>query len=213
MPLMRILTKKPINWLGQAKRRATQLENLCRHCVSFVGDLASNRDRIIDCRLGPFCALFTQSASMAFCLMWWAPSVVVVHHKVSGSTISRTVWLTISYWLYRPSLQPHRLWRRQLLPVGIYRSSKRRSKMPPPTGLGRIIVAQPFSWPNQLVDFLVYAIFSCILQSTGSSLVTSYRLRQASEADLCWNRSQQILPKFFVGGIFDRVFAITFDSM
>ena len=29
---------------GQAKGCATQLENLCRYCVSLIGDLVSNRD-------------------------------------------------------------------------------------------------------------------------------------------------------------------------
>ena len=38
--------KKPTNWLSQAKRRATQLENLCRNSVSF-GDLAWNSEQII----------------------------------------------------------------------------------------------------------------------------------------------------------------------
>ena len=39
--------KKPTNWLSQAKRCTTQLENLCRYSASLVGDLASNRDLII----------------------------------------------------------------------------------------------------------------------------------------------------------------------
>ena len=51
--------KKPTNWLSQAKCSATQLENHCRIPVSLVGDLASNRDRIIwlFCQLVPFDAL------------------------------------------------------------------------------------------------------------------------------------------------------------
>ena len=37
----------------------------------------------------------------------------------------------------------------------------KRPKMPPPMALGRILVAQRFAWPNQLVGFLllVFSLF------------------------------------------------------
>ena len=56
----------------------------------------------------------------------------------------------------RHSLQPDRMWSHQLLPVGIYRSSKKEQpKMPPRTALRRMLVARRFAWPNQLVCFLL----------------------------------------------------------
>ena len=47
-PTVSFFYKKPTNWLGEAKRRATQVENLCCiHSVPLVGDLASSGGRII----------------------------------------------------------------------------------------------------------------------------------------------------------------------
>ena len=42
-----------------------------------------------------------------------------------------------------------------ILPVGIYRSLKKRLIMPPPTALGRILVAQRFVCSNQLMGFIL----------------------------------------------------------
>ena len=57
--------KKPTNWLGQAKRRATQLENLCRHSLSLVGDLVDDWT-IRFFAAGPVLRTFMQY-STAFC--------------------------------------------------------------------------------------------------------------------------------------------------
>ena len=48
----------------------------------------------------------------------------------------------------RPNLRPHRTWLHQLLPIGIYRSSKNGRKMPPPTALGRLLVVRRFACPT-----------------------------------------------------------------
>ena len=78
--------------MSLAKRRATPLENSCRHSVPLV-DLASHRDQIIRLRrLDLFHAL---CAVLAFCDDLRMPvsssSSSFVHHKLSGSNMSRTV--------------------------------------------------------------------------------------------------------------------------
>ena len=67
--------------------------------------------------------------------------------KCGGST---SINQSINQCPWRPgvAIWPYRTWRHQLLPVGIYRSSKRRPIMPPPTALGQILVVLHFAWPT-----------------------------------------------------------------
>ena len=71
----------------------------------------------------------------------------VVHHKVSGSKISRMIWPRIANFYTAPmsiKFTATQIWRHHLLPVGIYGSFKKNC----PTALSQSLVAQRFAYPT-----------------------------------------------------------------
>ena len=74
------INKNPTNWWGKAKRRTTQLYDLGLHSLKFIviiGDLASNRDRIMHLYTGRTSfAQFVQYLN-AFCSRHEAASDII----------------------------------------------------------------------------------------------------------------------------------------
>ena len=102
---------------------------------------------------------------MAFCLMWWPASTVVRRHHSSITNWAARMFRE-RHDLESPNFlrtstptysTPHRVWRRHRSAFVEVRK-KNRSKMSPPTKLGRILVARRFAWPNQL-GFLFSVIY------------------------------------------------------
>ena len=104
--------------------------------------------------------IFWQTAEWLFCLMSRPASAVVVHHKVSGSNISRTVWPRITK--FCTDVLADLVYRHTGYDFTSYfhRHLSKLEKMAenaPPTALGQILVVPRFAWPNQLVGFLLWS--------------------------------------------------------
>ena len=75
----------------------------------------------------------------------------------------------------------------QLPPVGIYQSSTKQPKMPPPTAMSRILVAPRFCQAHPIGGLL-------ILFKTGSNFehnwLTGYQMRPPTNRQICGSKSQ-----------------------
>ena len=114
-----------------------------------------------------------------------------VDHEVSSWYISRTVWPWITKFHADPTLQPHMT---PLAAFGRHLSKfDKRPKMPPPTALGRILVARRFACPTKCWASCYYYYWDAHTRKR----LEQMRLEATSESGY-WNVGCSLIGRVFL---------------
>ena len=89
--------------------------------------------------------------------------------------------------LHAQSLQPNRIWRHQVLPIGIYRSSEWTAENTAASGYGSNFSGTAFCLPHQWVGFLlIILLWLCQLQPAFNGEIPTTSLTSFIWPTRCW---------------------------